>query len=324
MAVFSSFNKLNNKLSEAHSDVRQVGQTISSFTANIDRTASQARSFLEGNNPISRGVGEITDTARNVRNTLGTIDNLINGDNGSVEDVGKTIRMAGNAAQNITQGAAPPAKKETQAVISSNIKNQNNSVYDWRVSLTVPNQIMQGSVLETLGETDNKMIFPFNPTILLSHSANYATIQPTHTNYVQHAYESSQVDNITITGEFFQENEADARYWVACLHYLRTMTKMFYGSSSDNLGNPPLIARLNGYGKHVLNNIPVVITNFTTDIPADVDYISCTVGGEINYIPMQSVLTVTCAPNYARRSHARFSLQDYASGRHINGQEGFI
>jgi hypothetical protein len=102
------------------------------------------------------------------------------------------------------------------------------------------------------------------------------------------------------------------------------MTKMFYGSSSGSLGNPPPVARLNGYGKYVLNNIPVLLTNFTTDLPQDVDYIPCTVGGEVNYVPTQCVFTVTCAPNYARRSQARFSLQDYAAGRHINGPEGFV
>ena len=75
------------------------------------------------------------------------------------------------------------------------------------------------------------MIFPFNPTVLLSHSANYSQIQPTHTNYAYNAYENSQVDAITITGEFYQENEDDAKYWIACLHFLRSATKMFYGNS---------------------------------------------------------------------------------------------
>jgi len=171
--------------------------------------------------------------------------------------------------------------------------------------------------------TGNRMIFPFNPTVLLSHSANYSQIQPTHTNYPYNAYESSQVDAITITGEFYQENENDARYWIACLHFLRSATKMFYGGS-DPLGNPPVVCRLNGYGKHVLNNIPVVITNFTTDLPVDVDYIQCTVNGLPNYVPTQSSITVTLQPQYARRSQAGFSLNQFAGGGHVNGDEGFV
>jgi len=218
----------------------------------------------------------------------------------------------------------------TRAIISSDISTRNDS--DWRVAISVPEILLVGDILAPLREnkgtssafnTGNRMVFPFNPSVLFSHTANYAPVQPTHTNYVYNAYENSQVDAITITGEFFQENENDAKYWIACLHFLRTATKMFYGES-DPLGNPPPVCRLNGYGSHVLNNIPIIITNFTTDVPQDSDFIECTVNGIKNFVPVQSTITVTVQPQYARRSQARFSLNQYASGGHINGDEGFI
>ena len=133
----------------------------------------------------------------------------------------------------------------------------------------------------------------------------------------------STVNDITITGEFFVENDSDAEYWVAVVHFLRTMTKSFYGRSA-NLGNPPLMTRLNGYGKHVLNDIPVLIANFTVDLPSDVDYIPCSVGGEKNYVPTQSTITVTVSPNYARASHSRFSLESFANGSFVGKPEGFV
>ena len=217
----------------------------------------------------------------------------------------------------------------TRAIISSDISTRNDS--DWRVSISVPEILLKGDILGPLKANDgaaafntgNRMVFPFNPSVLFSHTANYAQVQPTHTNYAYNAYENSQVDAITITGEFFQENENDAKYWIACLHFLRTATKMFYGES-DPLGNPPPVCRLNGYGDHVLNNIPVVITNFTTDMPQDSDYIECTVNGIKNFVPVQSTITVTLQPQYARRSQARFSLNEYAAGGHVQGDEGFI
>jgi len=217
----------------------------------------------------------------------------------------------------------------TRALISSDISTRNDS--DWRVSISIPEILLKGDILGPLKansgasafNTGNRMVFPFNPSVLFSHTANYAQVQPTHTNYAYNAYESSQVDAITITGEFFQENENDAKYWIACLHFLRTATKMFYGES-DPLGNPPPVCRLNGYGDHVLNNIPVVVTNFTTDLPQDSDYIECTVNGLKNFVPVQSTITVTLQPQYARRSQSRFSLNQYASGGHIGGDEGFI
>jgi len=259
----------------------------------------------------------------------GAIGDTVNQKLGSLGPLGKL------AATFINQTGGFGSSTNNNRTISRAIISSNNTVSDasdWRVSISIPEIIReQGDIFAPLKEssgssafnTGNRMIFPFNPTVLLSHSANYSQIQPTHTNYPYNAYESSQIDAITITGEFYQENENDAKYWIACLHFLRTATKMFYGDSNP-LGNPPVVCRLNGYGKHVLNDIPVVITNFTTDLPVDVDYIQCTVNGMTNYVPTQSSITVTLQPQYARRSQSGFSLNQYAAGGHINGPEGFV
>lgn len=274
----------------------------------------------------SNFVSSIVSDAKNA--TGGAIGNTINQKLGSLGPLGQL------AANFINQtggfGSSINNRTITRAIIA-----QDNSVADptdWRVSIQVPSVLLdEGDILAPLREangsgafnTGNRMIFPFNPTVLLSHSANYSSVQPTHTNFPYYAYEHSQIDAITITGEFYQENENDAKYWIACLHFLRSATKMFYGNSNP-LGNPPVVCRLNGYGKHVLNNIPVIITNFTTDLPVEVDYIQCTVNGMINYVPTQSAITVTLQPQYARRSQSGFSLNQYAGGGHINGPEGFV
>ena len=264
----------------------------------------------------------------------GAVSETVNQKLGSIGPLGKL------AASFINQTGGFGSSTNNNRTISRAVISSDNSVSDasdWRVSIQIPEVLLkEGDIFAPFKEakdtktpgafnTGNRMIFPFNPTVLLSHSANYSQIQPTHTNYPYNAYENSQVDAITITGEFFQENESDARYWIACLHFLRTATKMFYGNSNP-LGNPPVVCRLNGYGKHVLNDIPVVITNFTTDLPVDVDYIQCTVppNNEINYVPTQSSITVTLQPQYARRSQSGFNLNEFAKGGHINGPEGFV
>ena len=99
---------------------------------------------------------------------------------------------------------------------------------------------------------------------------------------------------------------------------------MYYGDS-DPQGNPPPVCRLSGYGPHVLNNIPIVVSNFTTDLPADVDYIECYVDEKKNMVPTQCQFTVTVLPTYSRRTAAKFSLQDFAQGQYNkNGLEGFV
>jgi hypothetical protein len=259
----------------------------------------------------------------------GAIGDTINQKLGGLGPLGKLAATFVNQTGGFGSGGANN-RTISRALISSN--NTVSDASDWRVKISVPDIFLKaGEVLAPLREdsgssafnTGNAMVFPFNPTVILSHSANYSQIQPTHTNYPYNAYENSQVDAITLTGEFYQENENDAKYWIACLHFLRTATKMFYGNS-DPLGNPPVVCRLSGYGQHVLNDIPVVITNFTTDLPVDVDYIQCTVDRQTNYVPTQSSITVTLQPQYARRSQSGFNLNQYASGGHIGGGEGFV
>jgi hypothetical protein len=234
-------------------------------------------------------------------------------------DVARNSRTIQLTQQGVSFGANPPPRTDAAPTVPS------TQPEDWRVSLKVPNELVNGGgeVLKPLTNTGNRMIFPFNPSIILGHTANYSHIHPTHSNYPFHAYKNSQVDNITITGEFYVENKEDAKYWVAVVHFLRTMTKMFYGESNP-VGNPPLLSRLNGYGKHVLNDIPVVITNFTVDLPQDVDYISCIIDGKEDFVPAQSQIAVTCAPNYARRTVSRFNLNKFASGGYVGGPEGFV
>lgn len=239
-----------------------------------------------------------------------------------LQNIGSISRLGSAATQGVSSGAKPLTARVVTATAAA--PSSSSSQTDWRVSLDVPAQIRGSEVLSPLANTGNRMIFPYNPAIFVSQRAIYSHISPVHTNYIFNAYQHSAVDDINITGDFFVENESDARYWIACLHFLRTMTKMFYGDNGENTGKPPMITRLNGYGKHVLNNIPVLISNFTVDMLNDVDYIQCEVNGEINYVPVRGSINVVCTPNYSRRTHSKFNLKDFANGKFVGGNEGFV
>ena len=217
---------------------------------------------------------------------------------------------------------------------------------DWRVRLSIPNvaSFKASPLLSPLKQT-NGLVFPFTPTIIVAHSANYQAITPTHTNYPYFAYQNSQVDQLVITGDFFVQNGVEAEYWVAALHYLRSATKMFYGGEAETLGAPPPVVKLNGYGDFIFNNVPVVVTNFTVDLPQDVDYIATGLGkamsteksvsgaagqtikekrDSVSWAPTQSLITVTVQPLYSRREIEKFSLQNYVNGEYIKNGGGFI
>lgn len=195
---------------------------------------------------------------------------------------------------------------------------------DWRVRLSIPptSEYQGSALLNPLKET-NGLIWPYTPTVTISHSANYNGLSPVHSNYAFQLYQNSTIDAMTISGEFTVENSLEAEYWVAALHYLKSVTKMAYGDSA-NRGNPPPVVRLNGYGDYVFKDVPVVITNFTTNMDADVDYIEAPNSPNGTWVPTRSTITVTCIPAYSRDTVNRFNLNDFVSGNYIFDDTGYV
>ena len=93
------------------------------------------------------------------------------------------------------------------------------------------------------------------------------------------AYQNSKANAISISGPFNVEDAVQAQYWIAAVHFLRSATKMYSGDG-ESAGSPPPILSLNGYGDFVFKNVPVVITSFSIDLPADANYIATTMGTE--------------------------------------------
>ena len=276
------------------------------------------------NNPfasLQRTFGNAVNIATNLKKTVDTVREFADNPLGF---------MKGIRSINLPADAMPTFKRSTTAVVNSP-RGDN----DWRVSLSVPPimQEMDSTMLGPLYRTGKKFIFPFTPSIIFSHSASYNALQPIHTNYPFYNYQSSAVDAITIAGDFFVETSQDAEYWVSGLTYLRTVTKMFYGSGA-NVGNPPPIVKLNGYGDYVFNNVPCVITAFNIDLPQDVDYLKTAFGstqsisqtqqeqadnvttqsGPGTWVPAQSLISVTVQPVYSRSTQAEFNLNNFVNG----------
>ena len=283
---------------------------------------------------ISNQVGKATDLA-----------------NDAIAQVSSTVTDAKNLAENALNsvkdkfpfGDKKSVLSQLDFNISKNIKQADVVIQDeekdWRLRLSLPkvfrdNAQNPSDLLAPLNKT-NGLVFPFTPTVLVSQSANYQSIQPVHTNYPYYSYQNSQVDQMTITADFFVQNAAEARYWVACIHYLRSVTKMNFGVDKD-AGQPPPVVRLNGYGDFVFNNVPVIVNSFQFDMPKDVDYISTAVGPTsqtapvapqstpTGWAPATSIVTVAVTPQYSRTKQSRFSLNDFIKDGYIGKGGGFI
>ena len=150
---------------------------------------------------------------------------------------------------------------------------------DWRVRLSLANwsSFRTSPVLAPLKDAGG-LIFPYTPTISMSSKANYQPIPTTHSNYTFRSYQNSDPGEISITAPMNVEDPTQGLYWIAAVHYLRSLTKMFTGND-PKAGNPPPIIFLNGYGNYVFKNVPCVVTSFSTTLNKDCDYIGVNVVG---------------------------------------------
>jgi hypothetical protein len=181
-----------------------------------------------------------------------------------------------NANNSIVQGLTNSAKN--QSTLQTRV-NQPSSA-DWRVRLSLaPNatylyKTTPAGILAPLADTDG-VIFPYTPTIETSYQAKYDAYDLTHSNYRGYFYKSSMVENISIKGTFTAQDTKEAEYLLAVIHFFKSVTKMFYGQDPQ-AGSPPPLVYLNGFGKFQFNENPCVVTNFSYNLPNDVDYIRAT------------------------------------------------
>jgi hypothetical protein len=150
---------------------------------------------------------------------------------------------------------------------------------DWRVRLMLAPEskylynAVDAGILTPLKQTGG-VIFPYTPLINIIYTANYEASSIVHTNYKVHQYSNSAVDSVTITCDFTAQDTREAIYLLAVIHFFRSVTKMFYGQDQNpRAGTPPPLCYIKGMGSYQFAQHPLAITNFTYNLPQDVDYI---------------------------------------------------
>lgn len=296
----------------------------------------------------------MNNISANINNAINAVNSLKTGGFGSAVNLltqnskgfGSALRMANSV---LPQGGV-------FASITGNVSAQftQGSKQDWRVKLSLPPQYDKSSLMSSLVKQGG-FVFPYTPQITISHSAQYEQLSPAHNNYPFPSYANSKVDTMQIQGDFYCENQDDAQLWIASVHYLRSVAKMYYGDSAY-AGSPPPIVKLNGYGDYVFKDVPVIVTLFTVDLPKDVDYIttslnnssignnmgndplnnfvekSLPVSGNMlqssstySHVPVKSSFSVTVQPIYSRQTVREFNLDKFISGEYVfNEKKGFI
>jgi hypothetical protein len=204
-----------------------------------------------------------------------------------VDDEGNTLQTfdddtvlltdsTGNVPKPSTQGLVKQTRPDATRAVQVNESTQ----VDWRVRLHLApnanylyNVATKGDILYPLKNTEG-VIFPYTPAISVGYTAAYPNQELTHSNYKIFQYKGSSVDSVTITCDFTAQDTSEANYLLAVIHFFRSVTKMFYGQDQNpRPGTPPPLCYLSGLGQFQFNNHALVVTQFTYELPTEVDYI---------------------------------------------------
>lgn len=128
------------------------------------------------------------------------------------------------------------------------------------------------SVMSILHETDG-MIFPYTPSIQIAQQVNYQPYSPLHAIQDFQVYTGTPSFAFSVTGDFTVQNAREREYALAVIHLMRSISKMRFGASDPERGNPPPLMLFSAYGNMVFNDLPVVLTSYSFDFNNSVDYV---------------------------------------------------
>lgn len=241
---------------------------------------------------------------------------------------------------------------------------------DWRVRLALSDdpsvnylyKAPNPGILKPLNATSG-VIFPYTPTITVNYAASYSPTELVHSNYKAFQYSSSSIDSVSIQCDFTAQDEYEANYLLAVIHFFRSATKMFYGQDQNpRRGTPPPLCYIYGMGSYQFAGQPLAISGFSYNLPNNVDYIQTSMGGRnpstaaattppnrtdgtgvapggvppppqfapiaepgtVSWVPSKIQLSISCVPMMSRNQVSNeFSFEKYATGSLLNGVDKF-
>ena len=185
----------------------------------------------------------------------------------------------------------------------------------------------------------NGMMFPYRPSITWTSNIQYGTQSLTHTIQDFKYFIRNSSITFNITGMFSCENNDTASYTFACLHFLRSVSKMHFGgfnsnslsnnivqglltTSSSAVGNsndsfvglPPAPLVISGYGDYMFNNLNVILESFSMNLKSEVDYVSFSVNGSTVWLPVMCEISLQLTTQNTPQKCREFNHSDFANG----------
>lgn len=167
-------------------------------------------------------------------------------------------------------------------------------------------------ILKPLWQTYG-MVWPYQPTLNYTQPVDYQQVPLVHTNQDFYAFTRSPTPELIVEGEFTVQNQTEGTYALACIHFLRTVTKMYFGQG-DNLGTPPPVLLFDAFGQYMFNKLPVIVTTFTANLTKDGDYVPVETDAGKQWLPAVFNISVTLKIQNTPKTLKTFDLNQFRNG----------
>ena len=195
-----------------------------------------------------------------------------------------------------------------------------------RAKLTGPSLYYAGPahVLKRTGG----LVFPIQPDIVYQQMVSYTPYNLTHTNYTSHAYGGTPSPSIQVTAQFSNVTQEEHEYTQGVIHFLRSVTKMFYGiddvDKTPVAGTPPPKLRFSSFGSNQFKLVPVYVGSVSIPYQSDTDLVEIIdQNGNPQALPAIQTISLDLLVSVNPSSQKR----DFSKHKFINGSlysEGFI
>ena len=294
-------------------------------------TLDESNKAVVSTNQTIRDSSQLSTTSNNSKNAQA----VANGGVKQEADNNSLPVSTSRSSSSIINSSINPTEDTRQIVVAAQPRNDRRARLSPKAAIF--NQLItQDGIMSPLRETYGLM-FPITPTISENVEVNYESYDMTHGLMPIQAYRSGGQKTLSINAMFTAQTDVEARYCLACIHFIRSFSKMNFGEEDPNSGTPPPILIFNAYGDAVFRNIPVVIANATFDWPNDVDYIYTTArsspispvsstGSMIadGWVPSKFTISLTLNMQPTPAKLKEFNLEKFRNGTFYRSGGGWI
>lgn len=308
--------------------------------------------------------GIIQDSSRSIEERRDMVNTYINGQGGNIDQRDLMRRLQAATPQAVTEQTVdapvvPSIVEETVEPVTGDeiVVTGYRDYPDHRVRLSamrgqekivygMPDRV--GNILTPLHAT-NGLIFPYTPTVQVSQDTSWQTGDLEHANYDILSFQKASSATFSITGKFTVQNQREGEYLLAALHYLRTVSKAYFGAqdveqfvapqtdantdqtvemtrSEGKAGLPPPVLLFSGYGNMMFNEIHVVVKSHSWAFEENQDMIKIDLanGGQVWLPPMMTLSISLMMQQNTNTVRSEFKLDDFRTGKLLNNQKGWF